>query len=461
MGLFSKLFGSYSDRELKRIMPIAKAVEDREAQYAALTDEQLRGKTDELKQRLANGETLDDILPDAFAAAREAAWRVLGMKPFPVQIIGGIVLHQGRIAEMKTGEGKTLVAVLPAYLNALAGEGVHIVTVNDYLARRDSEWMGKVHRFLGLSVGLIVHGLTNEERREAYACDITYGTNNEMGFDYLRDNMALYKEDMVQRGHSFAIVDEVDSILIDEARTPLIISGQGDESTDLYRQADDFVSRLKRVVYASVDEKEEESEDLDADYVVDEKAKTATLTARGIKKAEKAFGLENLADMENATLSHHINQALRAHGIMKRDIDYIVKDGEIIIVDEFTGRLMLGRRYSEGLHQAIEAKEHVDVQKENKTLATITFQNYFRLYDKLSGMTGTAVTEAEEFAAIYKLDIIEIPTNKPVIRNDWPDVVYRSDIGKNRAIIDQIAECHEKGQPVLVGTVSIEKSEYL
>ena len=343
----------------------------------------------------------------------------------------------------------------------MAGEGVHIVTVNDYLARRDSEWMGKVHRFLGLSVGLIVHGLTNEERREAYACDITYGTNNEMGFDYLRDNMALYKEDMVQRGHSFAIVDEVDSILIDEARTPLIISGQGDESTDLYRQADDFVSRLKRVVYASVDEKEEESEDLDADYVVDEKAKTATLTARGIKKAETAFGLENLADMENATLSHHINQALRAHGIMKRDIDYIVKDGEIIIVDEFTGRLMLGRRYSEGLHQAIEAKEHVDVQKENKTLATITFQNYFRLYDKLSGMTGTAVTEAEEFAAIYKLDIIEIPTNKPVIRNDWPDVVYRSDIGKNRAIIDQIAECHEKGQPVLVGTVSIEKSEYL
>ena len=349
MGLFSKLFGSYSDRELKRIMPIAKAVEDREAQYAALTDEQLRGKTDELKQRLANGETLDDILPDAFAAAREAAWRVLGMKPFPVQIIGGIVLQ--------TGEGKTLVAVLPAYLNALAGEGVHIVTVNDYLARRDSEWMGKVHRFLGLSVGLIVHGLTNEERREAYACDITYGTNNEMGFDYLRDNMALYKEDMVQRGHSFAIVDEVDSILIDEARTPLIISGQGDESTDLYRQADDFVSRLKRVVYASVDEKEEESEDLDADYVVDEKAKTATLTARGIKKAETAFGLENLADMENATLSHHINQALRAHGIMKRDIDYIVKDGEIIIVDEFTGRLMLGRRYSEGLHQAIEAKD--------------------------------------------------------------------------------------------------------
>ena len=461
MGLFTKLFGSYSDRELKRILPIAKSVEEKEEEYGKLTDEQLRGKTAALKQRLADGETLDGILPDAFATAREAAWRVLGMKPFPVQIIGGIVLHQGRIAEMKTGEGKTLVAVLPAYLNALTGEGVHIVTVNDYLARRDSEWMGKVHRFLGLSVGLIVHGLSNDERRAAYNCDITYGTNNEMGFDYLRDNMALYKADMVQRGHVFAIVDEVDSILIDEARTPLIISGQGDESTDLYRQADDFVCRLKKIVYASVDEKEEESEELDADYVVDEKARTATLTARGIAKAERAFGLENLADMENATLSHHINQALRAHGIMKRDIDYIVKDGEIIIVDEFTGRLMLGRRYSEGLHQAIEAKEHVDVQKENKTLATITFQNYFRLYQKLSGMTGTAVTEAEEFAAIYKLDIIEIPTNKPVIRQDWPDVVYRSDIGKNRAIIDQIAECHDKGQPVLVGTVSIEKSEYL
>ena len=461
MGLFKKLFGSYSDRELKRIIPIARSIEQKEEEYAALSDEELRSKTDEFKARLAEGETLDDILPDAFATAREASWRVLGMKPFPVQIIGGIVLHQGRIAEMKTGEGKTLVAVLPAYLNALAGEGVHIVTVNDYLARRDSEWMGKVHRFLGLDVGLIVHGLSNDERRHAYHCDITYGTNNEMGFDYLRDNMALYKEDMVQRGHSFAIVDEVDSILIDEARTPLIISGQGDESTDLYRQADDFVSRLKKVVYASVDEKEEESEELDADYVVDEKAKTATLTARGVAKAERAFGLENLADMENATLSHHINQALKAHGIMKRDIDYIVKDGEIIIVDEFTGRLMLGRRYSEGLHQAIEAKEHVDVQKENKTLATITFQNYFRLYDKLSGMTGTAVTEAEEFAAIYKLDIIEIPTNKPVIRQDWPDVVYRSDIGKNRAIVEQIVECHEKGQPVLVGTVSIEKSEYL
>ena len=461
MGFLDKLFGSYSDRELKRIQPIVDKIEKLGPRYEAMSDSELQGQTAIFKERLEQGESLDDILPEAFAAVREAAWRVLGMKPFRVQLIGGIVLHQGRIAEMKTGEGKTLVAVLPAYLNALTGEGVHIVTVNDYLARRDSEWMGKVHRFMGLSVGLIVHGLTGDERRAAYACDITYGTNNEMGFDYLRDNMALYKRDMVQRGHAFAIVDEVDSILIDEARTPLIISGQGDESTDLYRQADDFVSRLKKVVYASVDEKEEEREDLDADYVVDEKARSATLTARGIAKAERAFGLENLADMENATLSHHINQALKAHGIMKRDIDYIVKDGEIIIVDEFTGRLMLGRRYSEGLHQAIEAKEHVDVQKENKTLATITFQNYFRLYAKLSGMTGTAVTESEEFAAIYKLDIIEIPTNRPVIRLDHPDVVYKSENGKNRAIIEQILECHEKGQPVLVGTVSIEKSEYI
>ena len=461
MGLFTKLFGSYSDRELKKIYPIADAIEALEPQIEKLSDAELRRKTDEFKERLAGGQSLDDILPEAFAVAREAAWRVLGMKPFRVQLIGGIVLHQGRIAEMKTGEGKTLVAVLPAYLNALTGKGVHIVTVNDYLARRDSEWMGKVHRFLGVSVGLIVHGLSPEERRAAYACDITYGTNNEMGFDYLRDNMALYKASMVQRGHVFAIVDEVDSILIDEARTPLIISGQGDESTDLYRQADDFVSRLKKIVYASVDEKQEESEDLDADYVVDEKARTATLTARGIQRAERAFNLENLADIENATLSHHINQALKAHGIMKRDIDYIVKDGEIIIVDEFTGRLMLGRRYSEGLHQAIEAKEHVDVQKENKTLATITFQNYFRLYDKLSGMTGTAVTEAEEFGAIYKLDIVEIPTNKPVVRIDRSDVVYKNDAGKNRAIIQQILDCHAKGQPVLVGTVSIEKSEYI
>ena len=461
MSLFSKIFGTYSEKQVKKLTPVVNKIEALAGKYSAMSDDEMQAQTPILKQRLANGETLDDILPDAFALVREAADRVLGTRHYRVQLIGGIIIHQGRIAEMKTGEGKTLVAVLPAYLNALAGQGVHIVTVNDYLARRDSEWMGKVHRFLGLSVGLIVHGLSNEERREAYNCDITYGTNNEMGFDYLRDNMALYKESMVQRGHAFAIVDEVDSILIDEARTPLIISGQGDESTDLYRQADDFVSRLKKQVYASVDEKEEEAEDLDADYVVDEKARTATLTARGVAKAERAFGLENLADIENATLSHHINQALKAHGIMKRDIDYIVKDGEIIIVDEFTGRLMLGRRYSEGLHQAIEAKEHVDVQKENKTLATITFQNYFRLYDKLSGMTGTAVTEAEEFEAIYRLDIIEIPTNKPVIRLDDPDVVYKNETGKNRAIIDQIVACHEKGQPVLVGTVSIEKSEYL
>ena len=461
MALFDKIFGSRNDREIKKLLPLADKIEALESDYAALSDEELRAKTGEFKQRYQDGEDLDALLPEAFAAVREASWRVLGMKPFRVQLIGGIVLHQGRIAEMKTGEGKTLVAVLPAYLNALTGEGVHIVTVNDYLARRDSEWMGKVYRFMGLEVGLIVHGLEAEERRAAYAADITYGTNNEMGFDYLRDNMALYKQDMVQRGHVFAIVDEVDSILIDEARTPLIISGQGDESTDLYRRADDFVSRLKRVVVASVDEKQEEDENLDADYVVDEKARTATLTARGIAKVEQAFGLENLADMENATLAHHINQAIKAHGVMKRDIDYVVKDGEIIIVDEFTGRLMLGRRYSEGLHQAIEAKEHVDVQKENKTLATITFQNYFRLYGKLSGMTGTAMTEEEEFESIYRLDIVEIPTNKPVIRIDQNDLVYKNEQGKIRAIIEQIKACHAKGQPVLVGTVSIEKSEYL
>ena len=461
MGFLQKLFGSHSDHELKKIYPIVDKIEALEPQYADMSAEELRAQTDLFKERYQNGEDLDDILPEAFAVAREACSRVLKMRPFRVQLVGGIVLHQGRIAEMKTGEGKTLVAVLPAYLNALTGEGVHIVTVNDYLAKRDSEWMGKVYRYLGLSVGLIVHGLTNAERRAAYAADITYGTNNEMGFDYLRDNMAIYKTQMVQRGHAFAIVDEVDSILIDEARTPLIISGEGDESTDLYARAEDFVSRLKVKVYASIDEKEEEDEDLDADYVVDEKARTATLTARGIAKAEADFNLENLADLENSTLSHHINQALKAHGIMKRDIDYVVKDGEVIIVDEFTGRLMLGRRYSEGLHQAIEAKEHVNVQRENKTLATITFQNFFRLYGKLSGMTGTAMTEEEEFAAIYNLDIIEIPTNKPVMRVDNPDVVYKTEAGKDRAVIAQIRACHEKGQPVLVGTVSIDKSEHL
>ncbi len=460
--ILDKIFGTHSAREVKKLQPLADKIEALEPKFRTLTDDELRAKTEQFKQRLAQGETLDDILPEAFATVREAADRVLGMRPFRVQLIGGIVLHQGRIAEMKTGEGKTLVAVLPSYLNALEGKGVHIVTVNDYLARRDSEWMGKVHRFLGLSVGLIVHGLTREERQQAYNADITYGTNNEMGFDYLRDNMALYKHDMVQRGHNFAIVDEVDSILIDEARTPLIISGQGDESTDLYRQVDDFVRRLRRGVVASADEKEEiESADENADYLVDEKARTATLTAKGIAKAEQYFGVDNLSDLENTTLSHHINQAIKAHGVMKRDIDYVVKDDEVIIVDEFTGRLMLGRRYSEGLHQAIEAKENVEVQRENKTLATITFQNYFRLYGKLSGMTGTALTEEEEFTAIYNLDIIEVPTNKPVIRVDMPDVVYKNEAGKNRAIIQQISDCHEKGQPVLVGTVSIEKSEYL
>jgi len=461
MGVFSKIFGSYNERELKKITPIADKIESMEAEYKALTDAQLRAKTDEFKLRLSSGEALDDILPEAFATVREAAWRVLGMRPFHVQLIGGIVLHQGRIAEMKTGEGKTLVATLPSYLNALTGQGVHIVTVNDYLAFRDSEWMGKVHRFLGLKVGVIVHGLTSAQRREAYAADITYGTNNEMGFDYLRDNMALYKHDMVQRGHRFAIIDEVDSILIDEARTPLIISGQGDDSTELYAQVDSFVSRLKCITYASVDEKSEVDSEIDADYIVDEKAKSATLTARGISKAETAFNLENLADLENSTLSHHINQALKARGVMKRDVDYVVKDGEIKIVDEFTGRLMHGRRYSEGLHQAIEAKEKVKVAGESKTLATITFQNYFRMYEKLSGMTGTALTEAEEFGAIYNLDILEIPTNKPLVRMDNPDVVYKNEAGKYRAIIAQIEKCHEKGQPVLVGTISIEKSELL
>ena len=461
MSIVTKIFGTRSSREVKKIMPTVAKIEALEEEYRKLTDEQLKAKTAEFRQRLNNGETMDDILPEAFATVREAGDRVLGMRHFPVQLIGGIVLHQGRIAEMKTGEGKTLVATLPAYLNALGGQGVHIVTVNDYLARRDSEWMGKIHRFLGLSVGLIVHGLSSEERRAAYAADITYGTNNELGFDYLRDNMAVYKSELVQRGHIFAIVDEVDSILIDEARTPLIISGKGDESTDLYQQADQFVRRLKKIVYTSTDEKQEEDENLDADYVVDEKANTATLTARGIAKAEQHFGIENLGDLENSTLSHHINQALKAHGIMKRDVDYVIKDGEIIIVDEFTGRLMFGRRYNEGLHQAIEAKEGVQVQSENKTLATITFQNFFRMYHKLSGMTGTALTEEEEFNTIYNLDVVEIPTNKPVVRVDHPDVIYKNGEGKDTAILQQISECHAKGQPVLVGTISIEKSEHL
>ncbi len=454
MGLFTKIFGTYSDHELKKIYPVADKIEALEEEYKALTDAQLQAKTAEFKERLQNGETTDDILPEAFAAVREAADRVLGMRP-------GIVLHQGRIAEMKTGEGKTLVATLPAYLNALTGEGVHIVTVNDYLAKRDSEWMGKVHRFLGLTVGLIIHDMTKAERQAAYAADITYGTNNEMGFDYLRDNMALYASEQVQRGHHFAIVDEVDSILIDEARTPLIISGMGEKSTQLYDMAEQFAARLKKYVVAETDDKAEEATDIDADYIVDEKAKTATLTARGVAKAEDFFSLENLSDPENSTIAHHINQAIKAHGVMKRDVDYVLKDGEIIIVDEFTGRLMFGRRYSEGLHQAIEAKEHVSVQRESKTLATITFQNYFRLYQKLSGMTGTALTEEEEFSTIYKLDIVEIPTNRPVIRIDNEDAVYKTQNGKYRAVIRQIKECHEKGQPVLVGTVSIEKNELL
>ena len=461
MGLITKLFGTYSERELKSIYPIVDKIEAMADEYHALTDEELRAKTPEFKARLANGETLDDILPEAFAAVREAAGRVLGLYPYRVQLIGGIVLHQGRIAEMKTGEGKTLVATLPAYLNALTGNGVHIVTVNDYLAKRDSEWMGKVHRFLGLSVGLIVHDLTSDERRAAYAADITYGTNNEMGFDYLRDNMALFSSELVQRGHAFAIVDEVDSILIDEARTPLIISGIGQKSTEMYSRTEALVARFRKKVIAETDEKEEEDVNVDADYIVDEKAKTATLTARGIAKAEQYFEIENLSDPENSTIAHHINQAIKAHGTMKRDIDYVVKDGEVVIVDEFTGRLMFGRRYSEGLHQAIEAKEHVTVARESKTLATITFQNYFRLYKKLSGMTGTALTEEEEFGTIYNLDIIEIPTNRPIARIDDPDVVYKTEAAKYRAVIAQVKECHAKGQPVLVGTVSIEKNEHL
>ena len=463
MAFFEKIFGSFSDKELKKIRPIADKVLALEDQYKALSDTELQAVTPALKARLAAGEALDDLLPDAFAACREASDRVLGMRHFPVQIIGGIVLHRGEIAEMKTGEGKTLVATLPVYLNALTGEGVHVVTVNDYLAKRDSEWMGKLYRFLGLSVGLVTHDMDGAARRKAYACDVTYGTNNELGFDYLRDNMVTYKQQMVQRGHAYAIVDEVDSILIDEARTPLIISGEGDKSTDLYKQADEFARRLKKKVFADVDDKEEHDDEVeeDVDYIVVEKQKTVTLTQNGIKKAEAYFHLDNLADAENMTIAHHINQAIRAHGIMKRDVDYVVKDGEVIIVDEFTGRLMLGRRFNEGLHQAIEAKEGVSVQKESKTLATITFQNYFRMYKKLAGMTGTAKTEADEFQEIYSLSVVEVPTNRPVIRKDLDDVVYKTEKAKFNAVIDQILACHEKGQPVLVGTISIEKSELL
>ena len=464
MNFLKAMFGNYSKREVKRVQPICDKVLALEDKYAKMSESELKNQTVLLKERLANGETLDDILPDAFAACREASWRVLGMKHFPVQVIGGIVLHQGRIAEMKTGEGKTLVATLPAYLNALTGEGVHIVTVNDYLARRDSEWMGKLYKYMGLSVGLITHDLENSLRKEAYAADITYGTNNELGFDYLRDNMVVYKEQKVQRGHAFGIVDEVDSILIDEARTPLIISGKGDKSTDLYEKADGFAKTLKLQRFTELDSKEDMEEyyaENGIDYVVDEKQKTATLTQNGVKKAEEYFGIENLTDPDNLTLQHHINQAIKANGVMKLDVDYVVKDGEVIIVDEFTGRLMYGRRFNEGLHQAIEAKEGVKVQSESKTLATITFQNYFRLYKKLSGMTGTGETESEEFQEIYKLDVVEIPTNKPVIRKDLPDAVFKTERGKFNAVIDQIAEAHEKGQPVLVGTISIEKSELL
>ena len=460
MGLFKSLFGTRSQREIKKIMPLVDRILALEEEYKALSEEDLRGKTGEFKARYAEGETLDELLPEAFAAIREASSRVLGMRPYPVQLIGGIVLHQGRIAEMKTGEGKTLVAILPCYLNALTGRGVHVVTVNDYLARRDSEWMGKVYRYMGLSVGLVVPGMKSAQRREAYAADITYCTNNELGFDYLRDNMAIYKAELVQRGHAFAIVDEVDSILIDEARTPLIISGKGEDSSKLYEMADHFVSGLRKQVFAKTDEKQIH-DDYDCDYFVDEKSRTVSLTASGIAKAERFFGVENLADAENSTLSHHINQAMKARGLMKKDIDYVVKDGQIIIVDEFTGRLMYGRRYNEGLHQAIEAKENVTVAGESKTLATITFQNFFRLYDKLSGMTGTALTEEEEFASIYQLDVVEIPTNRPIARQDDSDVVYKTEAGKFRAIIWQVQECHEKGQPVLVGTISIEKSEIL
>ena len=460
MSLITKIFGTRSQREIKKIQPQVDKILGMEEEYRQLSDEALKDKTRQFKQRLEAGETLDDLLPEAFAAIREAADRVLGMRPYPVQLIGGIVLHQGRIAEMKTGEGKTLVAILPCYLNALTGRGVHVVTVNEYLAKRDSEWMGKVYRYMGLSVGLVIPGMQSAQRREAYAADITYCTNNELGFDYLRDNMAIYKAETVQRGHAFAIVDEVDSILIDEARTPLIISGKGEDSSKLYEMADQFVSTLHKKVFAKTEDKEDH-DTYDCDYYVDEKSRTVGLTSAGVQKAERFFGVENLADSDNATLSHHINQAMKARGLMKKDIDYVVKDGEIIIVDEFTGRLMYGRRYNEGLHQAIEAKEKVTVAGESKTLATITFQNFFRLYDKLSGMTGTALTEEQEFESIYKLDVVEIPTNRPVARIDHPDVVYKTEAGKFRAIINQVKQCHEKGQPVLVGTISIEKSEIL
>ena len=460
MSLITKIFGTRSQREIKKLQPTVDKILGMEEEYKALSEEALKAKTQEFKDRLQQGETLDDLLPEAFAAIREAADRVLGMRPYPVQLIGGIVLHQGRIAEMKTGEGKTLVAILPCYLNALTGRGVHVVTVNEYLAKRDSEWMGKVYRYMGLSVGLVIPGMTPAQRRVSYAADITYCTNNELGFDYLRDNMAIYKQELVQRGHAFAIVDEVDSILIDEARTPLIISGKGEDSSKLYEMADQFVSTLHKKVFAKTEDKEDH-DTFDCDYYVDEKSRTVGLTSDGVAKAERFFGVENLADSENATLSHHINQAMKARGLMKRDIDYVVKDGEIIIVDEFTGRLMYGRRYNEGLHQAIEAKEGVTVAGESKTLATITFQNFFRLYDKLSGMTGTALTEQEEFESIYKLDVVEIPTNRPIARIDHPDVVYKTEAGKFRAIINQVKECHAKGQPVLVGTISIEKSEIL
>ncbi|MCI5484111.1 MAG: preprotein translocase subunit SecA [Clostridiales bacterium] len=460
MSLITKIFGTRSQREIKKIQPTVDKILGLEESYKQLSEEELKDKTRQFKERLVSGETLDDLLPEAFAAVREAADRVLGMRPYPVQLIGGIVLHQGRIAEMKTGEGKTLVAILPCYLNALTGRGVHVVTVNEYLAKRDSEWMGKVYRYMGLTVGLVIPGMQSAQRRAAYAADITYCTNNELGFDYLRDNMAIYKQELVQRGHAFAIVDEVDSILIDEARTPLIISGKGEDSSKLYEMADQFVSTLHKKVFAKTEDKEDH-DTYDCDYYVDEKARTVGLTSQGIAKAERFFGVENLADSDNTTLSHHINQAMKARGLMKKDIDYVVKDGEIIIVDEFTGRLMYGRRYNEGLHQAIEAKEGVTVAGESKTLATITFQNFFRLYDKLSGMTGTALTEEQEFESIYKLDVVEIPTNRPVARIDHSDVVYKTEAGKFRAIVDQVKACHEKGQPVLVGTISIEKSEIL